>query len=596
MAKKKQELNLDRETRRIYWRFSQRYRATFLAAFISRPLFLFSSYIGNIVLVSVALDRLVRPGLDFGRDLAPLIFASVGLEIMRLITEQLSLTYIWKAQAKTQNDLAAHCYEDLTMRDAAFHANHFTGSLVAQVNRFVNAYERLTDSFFWNIYALVFGLLSTFIILFIKLPSFAFVLLFIICVYGLVSFRSNKASARLNAVRAAEESANTGQLADSITNSLAVKSYGRERHEIKRYKLGLERIERANDVLRFFTIKKDTRLSIFVSSVSSLAFVMSLLAYYKGYASIGTIALATGLTRDTLMRLREFNNITLRNISRSFGDARDMTRTLLTETTVTDPRVPVPFEIKNGGVEFKDVKFWYPEKSATDALFEHLQLSIAPGEKVGLVGPSGGGKTTITKLLLRFMDIQDGSIEIDGQDIAKSKQTDVRRAISYVPQEPLLFHRSLSENIAYGEPRASQARIVAAAKKAHAHEFIQKLPNGYDTLVGERGVKLSGGQRQRIAIARAMLKNAPILVLDEATSALDSEAEALIQDALWNLMKGKTAVVIAHRLSTIQRMDRIVVLDEGNIVEEGSHKELLSKQNGLYAKLWQHQSGGFLQD
>jgi ATP-binding cassette subfamily B protein len=175
-------------------------------------------------------------------------------------------------------------------------------------------------------------------------------------------------------------------------------------------------------------------------------------------------------------------------------------------------------------------------------------------------------------------------------------QAEVRRAISYVPQDPLLFHRTIAENIAYGDPRASKERIIAAAKKANAHAFISKLVDGYDTLVGERGVKLSGGQRQRIAIARAMLKNSPILVLDEATSALDSEAEALIQEALWNLMKGKTAVVIAHRLSTIQKMDRIIVLDEGKIVEQGTHAQLLKKKTGLYAKLWKHQSGGFLQD
>ena len=222
-----------------------------------------------------------------------------------------------------------------------------------------------------------------------------------------------------------------------------------------------------------------------------------------------------------------------------------------------------------------------------------FNLQIKSGEKIGLVGPSGGGKTTITRLLLRFMDIQGGAIMIDGQDIRDIKQQDLRRAIAYVPQEPLLFHRSIKENIRYGKPAASDDEIIAVAKKAFAHDFIKVLPDGYDTLVGERGVKLSGGQRQRVAIARAMLSNAPILVLDEATSALDSESERVIQKALWELMKGKTAVVIAHRLSTIQRMDRIVVLDEGKIIEQGSHKALL-KQGGLYAKLWSHQSGGFI--
>lgn len=227
---------------------------------------------------------------------------------------------------------------------------------------------------------------------------------------------------------------------------------------------------------------------------------------------------------------------------------------------------------------------------STDSIYQ------SPGEKIGLVGPSGGGKTTITKLLLRFMDISKGSISIDGQDIRKITQSDLRRFISYVPQEPLLFHRTIAENIAYGTHNATREMIQKAAKGAHAEEFIQSLSDGYETLVGERGVKLSGGQKQRIAIARAMIKDAPILVLDEATSALDSESEVLIQDALWKLMKDRTAIVIAHRLSTIQHLDRIIVLDKGKIAEEGTHKDLVKKKNGLYARLWSHQSGGFIQD
>ncbi len=233
--------------------------------------------------------------------------------------------------------------------------------------------------------------------------------------------------------------------------------------------------------------------------------------------------------------------------------------------------------------------------SKQDARIQDLKRRIKPGEKVGLVGHSGSGKTTLTRILLRFSDIQDGEITIDGQNISHISQDDLRRSISYVPQEPLLFHRSIKENITYGRPDASEEAMRVIARKAHADDFIDKLPKKYETLVGERGVKLSGGQRQRIAIARAMLKNAPILVLDEATSALDSESEALIQDALWKLMEGRTAIVIAHRLSTIQRMDRIVVLDNGRIVEQGSHKELI-RQNGTYAQLWIRQSGGFIEE
>jgi ATP-binding cassette, subfamily B, bacterial len=221
-------------------------------------------------------------------------------------------------------------------------------------------------------------------------------------------------------------------------------------------------------------------------------------------------------------------------------------------------------------------------------------LSIANGQKIGLVGKSGGGKTTLAKLLLRFMDPTSGTIKINNTDISEITLLDLHTSVAYVPQEPLLFHRSIADNIAYGKPGASSIEIEQVAKDAHAHEFIIKLERGYDTLVGERGVKLSGGQRQRVAIARAMLSDAPILVLDEATSALDSESEKYIQASLAKLMSNRTTIVIAHRLSTIAALDSIVVIDNGSIVEQGTHSQLLTKKNGTYARLWAHQSGGFI--
>jgi ATP-binding cassette subfamily B protein len=241
-------------------------------------------------------------------------------------------------------------------------------------------------------------------------------------------------------------------------------------------------------------------------------------------------------------------------------------------------------------IVFEDATFSYPNQK--ENVFHKFNLTIPSGQSVGLVGTSGAGKTTITKLLLRFANLNSGKILVDDQDIAKVTQNSLRGGIAYVPQEPVLFHRSIYENIAYANPDATKEEVLRASEKAHVGEFIQALSDGYDTIVGERGVKLSGGQKQRVAIARAFLKNSPILLLDEATSALDSVSEELIQDALFELMKGKTVIVVAHRLSTVQRLDRILVIEEGEIIEDGNHQGLLDK-NELYAKFWQKQTRRF---
>jgi ATP-binding cassette subfamily B protein len=279
----------------------------------------------------------------------------------------------------------------------------------------------------------------------------------------------------------------------------------------------------------------------------------------------------------------------------AFLQASPMTKMLLEDIEITDHTKAKKLTVTGGEIQFDNMSFAYKEKTSAQHVFTGFNLHVHAGEKIGLVGPSGGGKSTLTRLLLRFDEVQKGQILIDNQPINNVTQKSLRQAISYVPQEPLLFHRTIRENIAYGKSNATKAAIETAAKQANAQDFILSFPNGYDTIVGERGVKLSGGQRQRIAIARAMLKDAPILVLDEATSALDSENEQDVQQALWKLMQNRTVLVIAHRLSTIQKMDRIVVLVNGAVAEDGPHKKLLA-QHGIYAKLWKHQSGGFIED
>jgi ATP-binding cassette subfamily B protein len=320
-----------------------------------------------------------------------------------------------------------------------------------------------------------------------------------------------------------------------------------------------------------------------------VAVTLAIVAVLEWGQPVGSVLVVVTYSQLLLQRLHQVQR-SFKNVVRSLGDARAMTTVLQSEPTVQDRPRPRPLAVRAGAIEFEDVTFSY---LARNKLFRGFDLRIEPGQRVGLVGASGSGKTTLSKLLLRFVDVQGGRILIDGHDIREVSQTELRRQVTYVPQEPMLFHRSIRDNIAYGRMDAADAQVRLAARHARADEFIDRLPHGYDTMVGERGTKLSGGQRQRIALARAFLKRTPVLILDEATSALDSHSEALIQEALAELMAGGTAIVIAHRLSTVSSLDRIIVLDHGRVIEDGTHAQLLT-DGGTYAGLWSRQSGGFL--
>lgn len=331
-----------------------------------------------------------------------------------------------------------------------------------------------------------------------------------------------------------------------------------------------------------------------LAGFSWLAVIVGVVLALRHAAAAGAIYLVLFYATSVVSYLGEsFEHI--RSASRGLGRCAKFAGIAATAPEVVDVCEAPELEVGDGTVEFRHVCFAYEGRSP---LFEDLTLTIRPGEHVGLVGPSGSGKTTLTKLLLRFMDVDGGAILVDGQDIASVSQQSLRSQISFVPQDPQMLHRTITENICYGIEGSGPPDMELVAKvgrAAHVEEFVARLPDGYDTVVGERGVKLSGGQRQRVAIAQAMAKGAPILVLDEATSALDSESEVLVQGALWRLMAGSTALVVAHRLATIARLDRIVVVDGGKIVEQGSHRELLALgDHGVYGRLWRHQSGGFL--
>jgi ATP-binding cassette subfamily B multidrug efflux pump len=304
--------------------------------------------------------------------------------------------------------------------------------------------------------------------------------------------------------------------------------------------------------------------------------------------SVGTVVLILTLLGRVGYAFTHIGNM-LNGFIRLYGESEEGLNGILIDHEIVDESDAKPLADVHGTITFQNTTFAYDSQT----IFNNLNLDIKPGERIGLVGPSGAGKSTLVSLLLRQHDLTSGAILIDNQNIAEVTQDSLRSNIALVPQEPMLFHRTIKENIKYGKPDATYAEMVQAADRAQAREFIEALPEQYDTLVGERGVKLSGGQKQRVAIARAMLKEAPILVLDEATSALDSESEVAIQKALESLMENKTVIAVAHRLSTLRRMDRILVIDQGKIVEDGTHNSL-ANAGGLYAKLWEHQAGGFV--
>jgi ATP-binding cassette subfamily B protein len=579
-----------------YWRHACKYPKLVIGTAISIPMtILVNNYLPALILAHVLSElsqhhyKAHQVWASFGPDL----LAYAGLLLLGLLAWRVVDYFMWRLEANSQQDIAEEVFDNLMNESAQFHANNFSGTLVSQSNKVLTSYVRVADTTIFQTYPLVAGIIIVSFILLPRAPLFVLALVIFSISYLAVAFRLARPVQKASSAYGAAESKQTGNLADAISNVMVIKSFAHGGYERRRFhqSTALTRTK----LFEFARIHQLQIVSLGVLSrtISGAALALAVVSVLVFDANIGTVFLILSYTSTIVDQLFQFSNNSLRNYNRSIGDAQAMVAQLSNKPQILDPAVPEKLKIAAGKVEFKSVEFTHDD--ANDAIFEKFNLNIAPGEKIGLVGHSGSGKTTFTRLLLRFSDIDGGSIEIDGQNIGKITQDDLRSTIAYVPQEPLLFHRAIAENIAYGKANATREDIVKSAKLSHAHDFIEKLPKAYDTLVGERGVKLSGGQRQRIAIARAMLKDAPILLLDEATSALDSESEVLIQDALWKLMEGRTAVVIAHRLSTIQKMDRIVVLDEGKIVEQGTHKDLLAKK-GTYAKFWAHQSGGFLED
>ena len=522
-----------------------------------------------------------------------LIFALIVVNVIGQLCSKLQDYSIWKLEIGSNYRLATNCFDTLSNQSMTFHTNRYGGSLVSQTSKFLSAYQLLVETFIYGFLPLVFSVVMIIVMLIGRVPLYVAILIGMLVIYVTIAYIMYRKVLPLNSNAASAQNDLSGELSDAVTNILSVKTYGREDYEKGLFESANERVVCADSK----RMRSSMTRGVLTAGVIVIIMVIVTIFISGGNAwfgiSAGTLVMMFTYTYTLSMRFNEINSM-LQRFNRIFGDAEAMTLILDEPRLVEDIPEAQPLSVTKGDIDFHNLDFRYFDAAADDEIFHDFSLHIPAGERVGLVGRSGSGKTTLTKLLLRLDDIQKGQILVDGQDIAKCTQQSLRRQIAYVPQEALLFHRTIRENIAYGRPNASDEEIRKASKEANALEFIEKLPHGFDTLVGERGIKLSGGQRQRVAIARAILADAPILVLDEATSALDSESEKLVQDALKNLMRNRTSIVVAHRLSTVAALDRIVVLSDGRIAEEGTHADLI-EQDGEYAKLWNRQTGSFLE-
>ncbi|MDH4330687.1 MAG: ABC transporter ATP-binding protein/permease [Candidatus Moranbacteria bacterium] len=518
-----------------------------------------------------------------------LITVFLGIMVLKNIAFRLSayLALWWITYAEIFS--AQISFDYLSLHSARFFSNNLSGKLQSKIYNISSSVERILAMLLWNFLGLALKIIINISIafwvnFFIGLIFLVFVIIFII-----FSFFVSKRIAFLSKKHADRSSNAKGAMVDAISNIMAVKQNTALEKESQNVGYFLGEYRKAHvKVWRYI----DTVLlfgNFLLILMLGIILYATIYFWKQGSASAGDVVMIFTMLLMFFGDL-EFLSMTLNNFMQKIGYLKEGLETVFVPHEIVDEENAQKVEIENGEIEFKKVTFHY-EEDEEKSVFDDLSLKIKPGEKIGLVGESGAGKSTFVSLLMRFIDIEKGKITIDGYDISKIRQNDLRRAIAYVPQEALLFHRSLKENIGYSNPSVSEEGMIVASKRAHALDFIEGLPKKFETLVGERGVKLSGGQKQRVMIARAMLKKSPILVLDEATSALDSKSEKFIQESLEELMKGRTTIVIAHRLSTLKKMDRIIVFEGGKIVEDGSHKELVMKQ-GKYWELWRHQTAG----
>ncbi|HPS21536.1 MAG TPA: ABC transporter ATP-binding protein [Candidatus Paceibacterota bacterium] len=571
-----------------FWRVAKKYKISFFVVIIGTVI-----VAGLGVYIPLQYLKLwnILSANDFSSFAAArsLVLWILILNFLRWITRRTTGFTLSYFESSAMAGLREQSFGYLIYHSHTFFANNFGGSLTQKISRYARAFEKLTDRLVIDALPLLVTTGGTVFAIYTMFPKYALILSIFCVIFLITTFVYIRFKLKYDILSAEADSKTTGAIADSIGNHASVQLFSGQEHE-KELVGEVVQKQRKTTFTNWCLWEGLGAISSFYSlGIEFLIFWLVIKDWSLGLITLPVIVLFQSYLIRLIETLWGFGNI-IRTFYESFADAKEMADILNTPHEIQDKSTK-KLEKVNGDITFNAVTYSYENNK--NKLLDRFSINIKPGQKVAIIGSSGAGKTTFVRLLMRLFDIKNGSIMIDGIDIRDVSQADLRNHISFVPQEPILFHRTLLENIRYGRRDATDEEVKEAAHLAHCDKFIDLLPEGYQTYVGERGIKLSGGERQRVAIARAILKNAPILVLDEATSSLDSESEALIQDALQKLIKGKTTIVIAHRLSTIRQMDRIVVIEKGEIVEDGTHEELTQKDSGIYKKLWELQAKGF---
>ena len=571
-----------------FWQVAKHYKVSFFTV-------IFSMIIASVLDVYIPLKYLklwnVLSTNNFTviTSARSVIILILILNLARFLFRRFSGFCLSYFEASTMAGLRNQAFSYMIGHSHSFFANNFGGSLVRKISKYATAFEKLADRMMTDGLPLIVRGAGTIIAFYIFLPKYSYILGIFCIVFLLTAFVYIRFKLKYDIIASIADSKTVGVLADSIGNQSSIQLFTGHEYE-KKHVNDVIQDQRKKATKNWYLWEGLSTIQAFYTVCAEFIIFWAVLGDWKlGLITLPVVVLLQNYFVRLVDSLWSFGGI-VRSYYENFADAYEMVEVLNSPYEIKDNPTLFAKNIK-GEVIFDDVTYIYENNNSK--VLDNFSLTIPAGQKVAVVGSSGAGKTTFVRLLLRLFNINSGQILIDNVDISKISQENLREVIGFVPQDPVLFHRTLMENIRYGRRDASDEEVLNAAHLSHCDKFIDALPLGYQTYVGERGVKLSGGERQRVAIARAILKNAPILILDEATSSLDSHSESLIQDALHKLIQGKTTIVIAHRLSTIREMDRIIVMKKGKIIEDGTHDELASKEGGLYKKLWDLQAGGF---